>query len=330
MGSAAAQESVSKPVGYETITIDQQFNYMGLRLLGAPLATSTVATAENDAITLTSGTVADGPVIVEVIDGDATGAVVEGTATAGSISVPAGLLDNLEVDNTVTVRAPQTLDSVFGTPVRDLDGSGGPGAADLILIPDGLGGFTTYYYNTGGFGGVGAGWKTVESDGSSVDVADPAAVTLVYTDGIIVQNRGDSNSIVVSGSVKTDPTVFTLTTQFNYLSTVYPAGATLSSMFDAADTPGILAAGSIDGSGGPGAADLVLIPEGNGFKTYYYNTGGFGGAGAGWKEVDSSGASIDVTSTEVSLDSASSVIIQNRGATPQGVNFSQPAFYADL
>jgi hypothetical protein len=272
MGSAAAQESVSKPVGYETITIDQQFNYMGLRLLGAPLATSTVATAENDAITLTSGTVADGPVIVEVIDGDATGAVVEGTATAGSISVPAGLLDNLEVDNTVTVRAPQTLDSVFGTPVRDLDGSGGPGAADLILIPDGLGGFTTYYYNT----------------------------------------------------------VFTLTTQFNYLSTVYPAGATLSSMFDAADTPGILAAGSIDGSGGPGAADLVLIPEGNGFKTYYYNTGGFGGAGAGWKEVDSSGASIDVTSTEVSLDSASSVIIQNRGATPQGVNFSQPAFYADL
>ena len=76
MGSAAAQESVSKPVGYETLEINQQFNYVGLRLLGAPLATSTVATAENGAITLASGEVADGSVIVEFVDGDAAGSVV--------------------------------------------------------------------------------------------------------------------------------------------------------------------------------------------------------------------------------------------------------------
>jgi hypothetical protein len=88
MGSAAAQESVSKPVGYETLEINQQFNYIGLRLLGAPLATSTVATAENGAITLASGEVADGTVIIEVVDGDAAGAVVVGTVAAGSISVP--------------------------------------------------------------------------------------------------------------------------------------------------------------------------------------------------------------------------------------------------
>ena len=97
MGSAAAQESVSKPVGYETLEINQQFNYIGLRLLGAPLATSTVATAEDGAITLASGEVADGTVIVEVVDGDAAGAVVVGTVAAGSISVPAELLDNLEL-----------------------------------------------------------------------------------------------------------------------------------------------------------------------------------------------------------------------------------------
>lgn len=326
MGSAAAQESVSKPVGYETLEIDQQFNYVGLRLLGAPLATSTVAAAENDAITLTSGTVADGPVIVEVIDGDAAGAVVEGTAAAGSISVPAGLLDNLEVENTVTVRAPQTLASVFGADGASLTSSAGQGGADLVLIPDGSGGFDTYWYSSGGFGGVGAGWKQVNPAGGDSSDVDGSAVTLVYTDGIIIQNRGANNSIVVSGSVKTTGTTPALTTQFNYLSTVYPAGATLSTAFDDPATPGVLKAGTLTASAGQGAADLVFVPNGPDFDVYWYSSGGFGGAGAGWKDSDGN----DVDSTAVSLDSASGIVIQNRGALPQGVAIGAPAFYADL
>ncbi|HCQ80082.1 MAG TPA: hypothetical protein DIV46_08930, partial [Verrucomicrobiales bacterium] len=234
MGSAAAQESVSKPVGYETLEINQQFNYIGLRLLGAPLATSTVATAENGAITLASGEVADGTVIVEVVDGDAAGAVVVGTVAAGSISVPAELLDNLEVENTVTVRAPQSLASVFGADGASLTGSAGQGGADLVLVPDGSGAFDTYWYSSGGFGGVGAGWKQVDPATGESSNVDGAAVTLVYTDGLIIQNRGANNSVVVSGSVKTTGTAPALTTQFNYLSTIYPAGATLSSAFDEA------------------------------------------------------------------------------------------------
>ncbi len=326
MGSAAAQESVSKPVGYETLEIDQQFNYVGLRLLGAPLATSTVAAAENDAITLTSGTVADGPVIVEVIDGDAAGAVVEGTAAAGSITVPAGLLDNLEVENTVTVRAPQTLASVFGADGASLTSSAGQGGADLVLIPDGSGGFDTYWYSSGGFGGVGAGWKQVNPAGGDALDVDGSTVTLVYTDGIIIQNRGDNNSIVVSGSVKTTATAPALTTQFNYLSTIYPAGATLSTAFDEAGNPGVLRAGTLTSSAGQGGADLVFVPNGPDFDVYWYSSGGFGGAGAGWKDSDGN----DVDSTTVSLDSASGIVIQNRGDLPQGVAIEAPAFYADL
>lgn len=334
MGNAAAQESVSKPVGYETISIDQQFNYMGLRLLGATVATSTVETtalAGDDAeITLAGVSLDDGTYIVEVNDGDAIGAVVGGDALADTVVVPASLLDNLAEGDSVTIREAQTLASVFGDPVTDLDGSAGPGAADLILVPDGSGGFTTYYYNTGGFGGAGAGWKTIAADGSSVDVPDPAAVPLFYTDGLIIQNRGDDNSIVVSGSVKTTPTALALTTQFNYLSTVYPVGASLATLFNDPADPGVIAPGTIDGSAGPGAADLILVPEGDGFNTYYYNTGGFGGAGSGWKQVDASGVSNDINSEDISVDDASSIIIQNRGPVPQGVNVAAPDFYSSL
>lgn len=331
MGSAAAQESVSKPVGYETLEINQQFNYVGLRLLGAPLATSTVATAENAGITLASGTVADGPVIVEVIDGDAAGAVVEGTAAGGVITVPANLLDNLEVDNAVTVRAPQTLASVFGAAGESLTTGSASAAADLVLIPDGAGNFDTYWYSSGGFGGVGAGWKQLDTATNASTDVDGSAVTLVYTDGIIIQNRGADNSIVVSGSVKTTGTTPALTTQFNYLSTVYPAGATLSSAFDEAENPGVLRAGTLDSASASAAADLVFVPSGDGFNVYWYSSGGFGGAGAGWKQLDlTTNVSTDVVSTEVSLDSASGIVIQNRGALPQGVAIEAPAFYADL
>jgi hypothetical protein len=42
------------------------------------------------------------------------------------------------------------------------------------------------------------------------------------------------------------------------------------------------------------------------------------------------GASNNADSTAVSLDSASGIVIQNRGDLPQGVSIGAPAFYADL
>lgn len=329
IGSAAAQESVSKPVGYETIEINQQFNYVGLRLVGTALATSTVATAtvigDDGEITLDGATLEDGAVIVEVNDGDALGEVAGGTVSGGTITVAGSLLDNLAVGDSVTVRAPQTLQGLFGDPIAELDGSAGAGAADLILVPEGEG-FRTFYYNTGSFGGAGAGWKEVV-DGADVNVTED--VNLFYVDGLVIQNRGADNSLVVSGSVKTTPTTMVLNNQFNYLSTIYPVGSTLSTLFDDPANPGTIRPGTLDGSAGAGAADLILVPDGAGFFTYYYNTGGFGGAGAGWKQVVA-GADQDIDSTTVSLDSSSAFVIQNRGDSGQTVAANAPDFYSSL
>ncbi len=338
MGSAAAQ-SVSQPVGYETITINQQFNYMGLRLLGEVVASSTVATVDTTAntITLAGGSLDDGEFIVEVNDGDAIGAVVLGAVVGDVITLPSSVAGNLTVGDTVVVRAPQTLESVFGDPVDGItdpnlgiSGAGGAGGADLVLVPNGDDSFTTYFYFTGGFGGTGAGWQELEIDGSTTPV-DASAISLVYTDGVIVQNRGSDNEIVVSGSVKTTPTATALTSQFNYLSTVYPAGSTLSSVFDDPDNPGVIADGTISGAGGAGGADLVFVPNGATFDIYFYFTGGFGGTGAGWRQIDqASGVATSVDSTTVSLDTVTGIIIQNRGSLPQGITVTAPSFYADL
>ena len=50
VGSAAAQESASKPVGYETLTIEDGFNYLGLRLHEAPVASGTITAIDADSI----------------------------------------------------------------------------------------------------------------------------------------------------------------------------------------------------------------------------------------------------------------------------------------
>ncbi|MEN8680619.1 MAG: hypothetical protein ABF391_11290, partial [Akkermansiaceae bacterium] len=240
-------------------------------------------------------------------------------------------LDNLEVDNAVTVRAPQTLASVFGAAGESLTPAAESGAADLVLVPDGTGAFDTYWYSSGGFGGVGAGWQQVDPATGASSLIQGEDVTLVYTDGIIIQNRGANNSIVVSGSVKTTGTTPALTTQFNYLSTIYPAGATLSTTFDDAANPGVLRPGTLTAAAESGAADLVFVPNGADFDVYWYSSGGFGGAGAGWKQLDlATGTSTDAVSADVSLDSASGIVIQNRGDLPQGVAIEAPAFYADL
>ena len=328
--TAAAQNSAaSSPVGYETITIDQDFNYLGLRLLGA-VAGSGVITGVNGSDISTDVSVADGTYLLEVESGAAAGAVELVTVSANVVASSVALAGDVASSDSVVLRTPQSLSTVFGDPPADsvLDSAAGAGAADLVLVPDGVGGFATYFFSSGGFGGVGAGWMQLNADGT-VNEVDGTTTYLVYTDGIIVQNRGNSNSLVVAGSVKTTPTNLVLTSDFNYLGTAYPAGATLSSAFDDPANPGTLREGAIDGASGAGASDLVLIPNGASFDTYFFSTGGFGGVGAGWQQVTAAG-NVAVDSTTISLDTAASIIIQNRGSLPQSVEVNAPDFYSNL
>lgn len=333
-GNAAAQggsSTASKPVGYETININQDFNYVGLRLIGSEVGSTTVAGVSGSTVSLADAPSVNGDVILEVASGAASGVAVVATVSGNSVTLPADLAADLAVADQISMRQTQTLESVFGA-VPDpsvLDGAVSSGAADLVLIPDGADGFDTFFYSTGGFGGNGAGWQQVAADGSTSAV-DPGDIVILYTEGFIIQNRGSDNSLVVTGSVKTTPSSQALTGDFNYLATVYPAGATLATAFNDPQNPGVLRNGTIDGAASVGAADLVLVPNpSGGFETYFYFTGGFGGAGAGWQQVGNGGATSPIDPSSVQLGDASSIIIQNRGDSQQ-ISVNPPAFYSNL
>jgi len=325
-----ATSATSSPVGYETISIDQDFEYIGLRLVETPEITTTVSSISGSEITLEAASPSDGDLIIEIDSGAAEGAIELADVAGDMVTVSSGLAGDLSLGDSLTLRKPNTLASIFGDPATAIDGAAGAGAADLVLVPDGSGGFDTYFYSTGNFVGAGAGWKQVSSDGSTSDVV-ASSVNLIYTDGLVIQNRGDDNSLVVSGSVKRTSTDVVMTSDFNYLATLYPAGSTLSSAFDDPLNPGVLRAGTLDSAAGAGASDLVLVPQTDGsFNTYFYSSGNFTGAGAGWKQIASDGTTSDVISTSISLDDVSSIIIQNRGTLPQSVSIMPPTFYDNL
>lgn len=338
-GTTSAQDTnngtASTPVGYETIEIDQQFNYVGLRLVGSQVLSSTVASVSGDDVTLNASAAEDGEVIVEINSGNAAGAVVMGDVVGGVVTVESGLAGDLAAADSVTLREPQSLASVFGDPVNGvndpaegLSGAATIEGADLVLVPEGTG-FTTYWYQIRVFGNE-PGWRQFDPvTGNSVEVEDASAISLVYTDGVIVNNRSDDNTLVVSGSVKTSATVAALDGQFNYLSTVYPAGATLASAFNVPGTDD-LAEGSIDSSGTFGGADLVLIPSDGGFDTYWYFNGGFNPANATWRQQTSATTFEVVDADNISLEDVTSIVVQNRGEAVQGVGVTPPAFYSNL
>jgi hypothetical protein len=143
--SSAAAQTASKPVGYETVAINQQFNTFGLRLLGAPNVTSTVGAVSGTTVTLDAAPSADGTYIVEVNDNALAGAVVTGTSTGADVVLSEDLSAGLAVGDSITLRATQTMASVFGTD-STLTGAASEGAADLVSVPDGSGGFSTYWY----------------------------------------------------------------------------------------------------------------------------------------------------------------------------------------
>lgn len=325
IGNVAAQESVSKPVGYETITIPNGFSYAGLRLHNAPLLSGAADSIAGADVTLAAGggaSLVPGAVhIFEVNDGDAAGAVTTFTPADNSdtITLDDDLSANLAGGDSFTIRPAATLASIFGAANESgLDsGFGGTGGADQVYLLNEAGGFDRYYYDDFSPESFGASWVNA---GTNLDV-DPTAVPIVYTDGIVLLGGGtDGNTFVVSGSVKLTPTAIVHDSGFNYFSSVSPAGATLETMF------GATAPGLGQGFGGTGDADQVLIPTATGFDRYYYDQFSPGGFAPSWVNADTN---LDVDPTTVSFDGASGFVINNDGGlrtTTMGV----PSFYTNL
>jgi len=306
-GALFAQTTAkTTPVGYVTTEnlAQDQYNLVGVTvhnptvaagILSAESGTAVTATGVDFTALLTTGKT----YILELPDGTIQ-EITSWTATA--LNTAQDITSRVVPGVTKYVLRPAaTVASLFGAANEvGLQGTpdGDPATADQVFIPDGAG-FKVVFYD--------------ESTPGWVDTLfnDASAIPIVYTDGIVIQRKGPSKTIVFSGEVKLTPTDLVTENTFTYLSTVYPAGSTLgNSNLEAsvAHTP----------DGDPGTADQVFISNGTGgYDVCFYDD-----STPGWVDT--------LFNDQTNKSLSSGIIIQRRGATAYTANITPASYYSSL
>ena len=303
-----AQFYTTAPVGFETVSYESGFNHLGLRFLGKKNAATGVSSASGTTITLDNAP-GDGDFIFEISGNTGDGIVTTATVTGTTATTADDISGAVDSTSEVTLREFQTLEKVFGdSSSTNLAGAAAAPNADQVWIPDGNGGFSKYYVYS--FFGT-TEWRDVDTNST----IDPQTIDLVYPDGVVISAVA-ANDFTVAGALKLGKTTFSLTSGFNYVSTVYPEGLTL------AETEFI---DTFQEGLAPGGSDQLWIPDGNGgFDKFYVYS--FFGSAPEWRDVDTDTA-IDATTVSISSPGA---IIQRGLSSASNVTSDSPDFYDSL
>ena len=176
-----------------------------------------------------------------------------------------------------------TLASIFGaTNTAGLQG-GSAVSADLVQLWNGAT-HDSYYYQTTGIGGIG--WRKVG------DQSSDASGTVIRPDQsmMIMRVAAPTLPLVVNGWVKTGQASIEVASGFNFLPNPFSEAMTLG-------TSGLFTGDPLTGiaSGGTTGADQVMLWNGTGYDTYFYQNGGLGGQG--WRKIGAQ--SVDAGSTKI-------------------------------
>lgn len=314
------------PVGYVTETIKAQtFNLFGLNLSSPIVTSGSLESASGTTLTdahadFTSTLAGGSEYFIKITSGDSelglnTG-VIAGSAT--TLTTDDDISSVISAGTTYEIRKVLTVADIFGSNNSvELKGAtaGDRSNADIIWIPDGLGGYTRVYYNATArtFPPLSVGWKTT----SGAD-ANAASTPIYFTSGVLIQvqrtafdlNEAGVDSedlttkdIVIAGSVQLENTQMILEPGFNFISRVFPGDITLGESdleFDIAQA----AAGDLSN------ADIIWVPDGaGGYSRYYYNGTAriFPPLSIGWKRT--SAGDSDVSGATIS----SGFIIERKG-----------------
>lgn len=317
----AANAASTTPVGYETLTINNGFNFVAPRLHQSVVAAGSfetvTATSATDtgvdfvAILGASGT--SGTYILEIKD--AAGVIQEVTTWTGA-TINAADLSGITAPVNYTIRKSSTLASVFGaTNSAGLTaGGGGSAGADQIWLWNGAGWNKYYYDSFAPPSFTTPGWVSINANAA----VDPATVNLVYADSFAVVSTSGTD-ITVTGEVKTTQTEVTVATGFNFVGSVAPAGGNLATTFGATNSAGLAA-----GGGGSAGADQIWIWNGTGWDKYYYDS--FAPPSfttPGWVNIGTNAA---VDPAAVPMPSGYAFV----AATPKSVTQGVPASYGSL
>jgi hypothetical protein len=298
-------EAKTKPVGYESITLNaNQFNVVGLRLQGATVASGTLETIGTSSVTDNEGSFASilnaaKTYILEITSGTLSGLTVEATWTSGNVlNTP----DNLQQAGIATgtsynLRPALTLEEIFGTTNSVLTRGFNSASADIIWIPNGVGGYSRYFLHSTNV------WRDAASNTNTPNVA------VVYTDGLLIEKKGSPATLTLSGEVKINGSTVPVVTGFNVISTIYPAGVELQN-FGLEDD---LQAGFNSAS-----ADIVWVPNGSGgYDRYFRHSTGV------WRNAETN---VNLPGP-VSLGSA--ILLERKGGATS-LDVTPPSTYSNL
>lgn len=283
-----AQMQTTDPVGLLNLKVvgngggtSAAFSYRGLGLTRAVEYQGTAETLTTNTFTDNEAVWADdqfnganGAHYLEITSGPSSGATFDISATS-AVSKRVTLVQNINVSTgpppiSFKIRKHRTIANIFG-PNNECGLISGDQAsvADQILLHV-AGAFQTFYYQVAPPAAGGTGWRNANDSFTS------AANTVIYPeDGLILRrNQAPTLNVALLGAVKTGYTSLPILPGQNLVGNVYAANMTLASS-------DLLSSG-LNG-GGASSADQVLVWNGTGYNTYYYQTSGIGGVG--WRKA---------------------------------------------
>jgi uncharacterized protein (TIGR02597 family) len=220
----------------------------------------------------------NGAYFVEITSGPGAGTIYDiqtTTAATKTLTLVQNLAGGITAPVSFKIRKHWTLATVFG-PNNEGGLTGGDSAtADKILVQNGSS-FDSYYYQTSGAGGVG--WR---KDGEPA--VDASATVFVPEEGLIVRrNQSAGANIVLMGAVKTGQTSIPILPGNNLVGNVYAANLTLQSsgLYTGNPTTGLASGDEASTS------DQVLLWNGGGYTTYYFQTAPLAAGGSGWRNAN--------------------------------------------
>lgn len=244
---------------------------------------------------------ASGPHYVEITQ-------VGASYDAPEVGMRREIVDTVNADHTIVVDQawPPGLDGPISYRiVRHMavrpDGSGHLKAgnvvtADFFQLWDGEA-HQSYYYQNSGIGGIG--WR------QSGDQFTDRSNTPILPGQAIILSRGETSrlSLFLRGVVQTSVTPFTIHPGFNFVGNPNAASMTLASSGLYKEDPLLGVAG-----GSLVTADQVMIWNGQGYDSYYYQTVGLGGRG--WRKA----GNVVADAGSAVIPAASSIVIRRVGS----------------
>jgi uncharacterized protein (TIGR02597 family) len=313
-----SQTATTDPVGFITLNVagttgpNAALSFKGLSLTRPVEYQGSAETANGTTIVDNEATWTDdqfngaaGAYYVEIAAGSGAGTtydIADTVAATKTITLSQSLAAGVAGPVSFKIRKHWTIASVLG-PNNEAGFASGDEAsvADQLLVYAN-GAYKTYYHQVAPAPAGGTGWRSADNV-----FADAGGTVLYPEDGLVIRRtQASALNVVLMGAVKTGQSSIPIATGINILGNVYAGPLTLgTSQLYTGNAASGLASGDESST-----ADQVLLWNGTGYTTYYYQVAPAPAGGTGWR----SSADVFADAANTSIPVGGAFIIRRNGS----------------